>query len=323
MGAPLVLTALKFVQGAVSKKDFVPALSHFCIRDGRIMGYNGKMSLSAPIGLDIDCCPKAEPFVRAVQACEETAQLHLTPAGKLAIRSGKFRAFVDCLPEPYPDIHPEGMRIEVNGELLPVLEMLLRFTAEDASRPWASSVLLCGDCAYATNNVIAVERWLGYHFPYVLSVPRFAVRELLRIGEEPTYLQATQTSLTVHFAGDRWLHTQLSSIEWPDIPALLGALVNIHAGPLPTGLFEALDTVAAFPNAEGRVYLAPGVATTGRAEDEGAAVEVPELKATGVFNLEMLQLLDGVATLLGLENHPAPCPFFGDKLRGAIIGMRE
>ncbi len=44
-----MLSALKFVKGAVSTKDYVPALTHFQIKGGRVTGYNGKLSLSSPI----------------------------------------------------------------------------------------------------------------------------------------------------------------------------------------------------------------------------------------------------------------------------------
>ena len=68
-----MLEVLKFVKGAVGKKDYVPALTHFQIADGRITGFNGKISLSSPIALDLECCPKAIPFVKAIEACTDTA----------------------------------------------------------------------------------------------------------------------------------------------------------------------------------------------------------------------------------------------------------
>src|SRR5690606_31461165 len=105
----LMLDALKFVQGAVARRDFVPALTHFQIRDGYIRGFNGKIALCAPIDLDLDATPKAAPFIKAIEACRDTVELSLTPNGRLAIRSGSFKAYIDCLEgEEFPNVEPEG-----------------------------------------------------------------------------------------------------------------------------------------------------------------------------------------------------------------------
>jgi len=316
-----MLTALKFVKGAVSTKDYVPALTHFRIAHGRVTGYNGKMSLSAPVALDVDCCPKAIPFVKAIEACEETAQLHLTPSGKLAIRSGKFKAHVDTLPGgDFPNVGPEGLAVSLDGALLEALAMLYAFSAEDASRPWAAGVLLDGNTAVATNNVVIVQKWLGYHFPYRTNLPRYAVKEMLRIGEEPVGMQLTNNSATFHYEGQRWMRTQLNSLEWPDIHGVLDKVDTLACEPLPPGFFEALETLAPFVDEQNRIFLRDGLLTTGA---DGASVELAGVRGNSTFNLRMLRLLGGVAVDVGFDSYPAPVPFFGDKLRGCIAGLRE
>jgi DNA polymerase III sliding clamp (beta) subunit (PCNA family) len=317
-----IATALKFAQGAVSKKDFVPALSHFQISNGRVTGYDGKLSLSAPIALDLECCPKAGPFVNAVQACQDTAQLAMTTGGKLTIRSGKFRAHVECLPvETFPVVEPEGIPVAIDGHLLPALKVLYEFSAEDASRPWAAGVLLDGASAFATNNVILIEAWLGYHFPYRVNLPRFTIREMLRIGEEPIGMQLTADSVTFHYSEHRWLRSQLNSIEWPDIR---GMLDRVPAGPeevpvVPDGLWEALETLAPFVSEIGQLYIGPDVVRT--AAEEGASVEVPGMPICS-FNHKMLAMLEGVAARADFGLWPNPVPFYGERLRGLIAGMR-
>lgn len=316
-------SALKFAQGAVSKKDFVPALTHFQLAGGRVTGYDGKLSLSAPIALDLECCPKALPFVSAVQACEDTAQLHLTPSGKLAIRSGNFRAHVECLPlETFPVVLPEGQPVAIDGGLLPALRALYDFTAEDASRPWAAGVLLDGCSAFATNNIVLVEAWLGYHFPYRVNLPRFTIREMLRIGEEPTGMQLTGESVTFHYAEDRWLRSSLNSTEWPDIRSLLNRapLDPSAVAVVPEALFPALEKLAPFVGDLGQVYVANGrISTT--TDEEGASVDVSGMPVCS-FNIKMLRMLEGIAKRADFGQWPDPVPFYGDRLRGFIAGMR-
>lgn len=315
-----MIDALKFVQGAVGKKDFVPALTHFRIRDGRIMGHNGKLCLSAPIDINLDCAPKADAFYKAVQMCDETVQLHITPAGKLAIRSGSFRAFIDCVPlQEFPEVEPEGVPIGLADPLLPALRTLYEFTAEDASRPWAAAVLLRGHSAYATNNIILVQFWLTAYFPYVLSVPRMAIKELLRVNREPVAIQATSNSISFHFEDGSWLRSSVQAMEWPDVNGVFDRCPPVTASVPPEGLREALAKVAPFTCEHRRVRLRPGEVATDHDGEAGAAVAVPALDANVNFNIDYLQQCLNVTNTVAFADRYAV--FYGEGLRGVIMGL--
>ena len=47
-----MLDALKFVKGAVARKDAVAVLTHFRIQHRYIMGYNGLIALGHPLELE-------------------------------------------------------------------------------------------------------------------------------------------------------------------------------------------------------------------------------------------------------------------------------
>ncbi len=316
-----MLDSLRFVQGAVAKKDFVPALTHFQIKDKFILGFNGMLGLRSPIALDLDVNPRAIQLIKAIQTCKDTIQLNLTAAKRLSVKSGKFKALIDCIEGDYPEIIPEGVEIPMNGDLLAGLKRLAPFIAEDASRPWARGILLRGRSGYATNNIIIVEYWLGYDFPVELNIPRAAVMELLRIGEEPVMLQLAEGSVTFHFPGDRWLRTQTYTTEWPDVLAIL----NRPSEPIqiPEGMWEAVEDLLPFVDEQGRLYFSDGAITTGHGDGAGAAVDIPGIKADGCFNAAQIQLLRGVAETLDLTGYPGPCAFTGDRLRGAIVGIRK
>lgn len=315
-----MLDSLRFVQGAVAKKDFVPSLTHFRIQGGTIRGFNGMLALCCPIDVNLDCSPKALPFVKAIQTCKDTIQLHLTQAGRLSVKSGKFKALVDCIPDEYPSVEPEGVVMPLNGELLKVLKLLTPFIADDASRPWARGILLRGQSAFATNNIVLIERWLGYTFPVELNIPRSAVVEMIRIGEEPERLQICENSVTFHFSGNRWLRTQTYSTQWPDIGRILDKPANPLA--IPDGLWEAAADLTPFVDELGRLFLSKGMVTTGYGEGAGASIEVPGILDNGCFNVQQMMLLKGVAKTIDMTGYPGPCAFFGDKIRGALVGMR-
>ena len=317
-----MLSSLKFVQGAVAKKDFVPEMTHFEIKNSRITAFNGAMALSTPIPFDIDCNPKAVQLVKAISQCEDTVSISMTNAGRLKVQSGAFKVFVDCIAGEGLNIQPEGEFVELNGDaLLKAFTTLLPFIGNDASRPWSNGILIDNQSAFATNNVCLVEYWLGVTFPHKVNIPIAAVKEMLRIKEAPLRAQLGDNSITFLYSGDRWLRTQLYDSEWPD----LGRILNVECNPheLDTKVFAALQTIKPFVDKLGKVYIKEGVVSTHVDADIGANYTIEDKSLGGIYNHEMLALLDGVATSIDMATYPRPCLFFGDNLRGAIIGMKE
>lgn len=317
-----MLNELRFVQGAVAKKEFIPALTHFVIEGGTVRGFNGTLALCAKIPFDIDCKPKAMPLVRAIANCRDTVTLALTPAGRLSIKSGAFKAFIECVEGVTAHVEPDGERMELDGPaMLAALKAVHPFIGDDASRPWATGVLLRGQSAFATNNVSLVEYWVGSTFPVTINIPKAAVKEIVRIDEAPTHAQITDTSFTLHYTGDRWIRTQLLTTEWPDLRSILSK--ESAQLPVDQAMFEALETIRPFVDKAGRVFFQDGSVVTNQVDGEGAGVALENFPFDGCYNIEILRLLQGVADKIDWSTYPSPCLFQGERLRGALIGMRK
>lgn len=316
-----MLSELKFVQGAVAKKELIPTLTHFRIEGGTVRSFNGTLALCSPINLDIDCTPKAAPFVKAIQNCKETVTMSMTPAGRLSIKSDAFKAFIECVKEETPHVMPNGKEFDIDGDaLMKALKTISPFIGDDASRPWSNGVLLKGESAFATNNVSVIEYWVGSAFPIVCNVPKAAIREMLRINEPPQRAQVNDHSISFHYSDGRWIRTSLLDIAWPDLGKILD--VPCAAEPIDERIYEALDTIKPFVDKLERVYIDGGIIATTLIEGEGASFEVPDFPHEGVYQLRILNLLKGVATSIDFTSYPKPCIFYGERLRGAIIGMR-
>jgi DNA polymerase III sliding clamp (beta) subunit (PCNA family) len=317
-----MLTSLKFCAGSVAKKDFVIDLKHFAIENGRIRGFNGVLALSTPIPFDIDCNPNAEQLIKAVSKCNDTIQLSLTKAGRLSVKSGVFKAFIDCVQGETNHVEPEGEFVNFDGELLlKGIQACAAFIGSDASRPWANGVLIKGQSIFATNNVMLVEYYLGSDFPITVNIPKAAVREMQRINEAPITAQVTERSITFHYTGDRWLRTQLYATEWPDLSKVLNR--PSEQVPLDERIFEGLESVKAFVDKMGTIFLTPEEMRTHADEQEGAGFALEGFGFEGKYNIEMLNLLKDTATTIDWSTYPGPCMFQGDRIRGAIIGMRK
>lgn len=316
-----MLKELKFVQGAVAKKDLIPAMTHFRIERGTVRSYNGTMAICSPIALDLDCCPKADAMIKAIANCEEATTITLTPSGRLSIRSGAFKVLVPTVDGNTPHVEPAGEFVQFDGaQVLAALRILDPFIGIDASRPWTNGVLFDGQSAYATNNTCVVQYWLGTPFPRTINIPRSVIKEVLRIGEAPTCAQVDQGSITFHYTDGRWIRSQLLNTEWP--MQRINDMLDQPCKPLPVdpSMFIGLSKLRAMADGASRVYMKDGALRTSLGEEEGASYELT-LPFEGCYNMQMLGLLDGVVTSMDMTLYPGPCLFFGEHLRGAIIGM--
>lgn len=336
-----MLDALRFVKGAVARKDFVDELAHFFIENGRVIAYDGLLAMSAPIAVGMRVRPHARTFVNALNACGDDTQvisLNVTPAGRLTVKSGGFRAHVRCIEFPpvatddnanaegagRPRLEPEGADVPLTSELIESIRTLAPLMATDASRPWARGLRIKGDSSYATNNIILAERWHGAKFPHEVILPADCVAELLRVREAPIRAQVSHNSITFHYSGDRWLKSQLVVGEWPDqISSIFDAASNTFTPQISDEFFKALDTLKKFADDRNRVFIFPDRISTHREEAEGAAIDFATDGEGAIFSLDMLMKLNGIATGLSFSTYPRPCPFKGVKLRGVILGQRD
>lgn len=316
--------ALKFVRGAVAgKNSLLTEMTHYAIEDGQVRAFNGVLSINSPIDFPFDCYPKADKFGLALTHCEsDVMTLSLMDNGKLRVQGGRFRAFVDTLEGPMPHPKPSGTVYDIDGEkLLACMERLYPFIGTDASRPWSNGILFADYSAFATNNVILVQHWLGVDFPRV-NVPAVAIKELRRIGEPPHRIQVDNHSLTFFFSEDRWLHTLLLATDWPDVNAIFeGAFAEPSFTEVPEELFPGLETIKPFAEKNNWVFFRDGWIYTTKEDDTGASYEVPGLPDQGVYNLNMLSLLDGNCDQVDFGAYPDPVPFKDNILRGVILGL--
>lgn len=322
-----MLDALRFVASAVARKDFIPELTHFKIRDGRVTGFNGQIALSSPIDVDLNVQPQAVNLINAIRVCEGPISLAVTASGKLTVRTDKFKSHINCLPEDSSHfVYPEGETIEIGESFLDGIKAVAPIMGVDASRPWAMGIKLAANSMVATNNVMLVEYWHGSELPVDVVIPAAAVNELLRINEAPQRVQLTENSISFWFEGDRWMRTQLLlGGSWPmdRLNELLGGDAGNQTA-IPENFAEQVETLKQFLGERGTVYLTPEGAATSKDDGEGTSVAIalPGIEGMQAYHHRQMTLLTEVADTIDWTNYPRPCMFRRGRLRGAIIGQR-
>lgn len=318
-----MLVALKFVQGAIQKNGIMPELEHFIIKDGRVTGFNGYMALSAELPIHIEAMPKADVFHKALQACGESVAISQTPGGRLHIRSGGFSVYVPCIEKIVYEAKPEGIRYPAPPGLAKVFARILPFISEDASRPWSMGLSIADGTYTATNNIILMQLWDGHGLPRV-NCPRFAVAEIARIKDDPVEIMIDGTSsMSFIYPDGRWLRTQLLDQDWP--LSKMQEILNrpSQAEALPDGFFAAVAQLAPFVTdgaATPIVFTTTGMSTSQPGSEEGATVDIDGLPVGAAYRLKALQLLEH--EIQTIDFNTAPTLFFGERSRGALIGLQ-
>lgn len=296
----------------------------FQIKDGHIRAFNGSICISTPTDLTVTATPKGTTFIKAIEKLPDESEivLNLTAAGRLSVKSGNFKASIECLGDEnaFPIALPDGPMTPLEGGLMAVLKKVSPFMGVDASRSWSRGVLLRGQSAIAANNIVLIEHWLPTPFPIEVILPADAVREMIRIGVEPIAMQLLGTHITFHYPSGAWLLTSTVDGTWPDLTRILN--VPDKAIPVPAGFFDGVHRLADFTDKTNRVYFRGGTIATSEVEDDGATVDLPDFGGIGCHYLAQVAKLDGIATSIDLTMYPLPCIFYGDMLRGAIAGMR-
>jgi hypothetical protein len=316
-----MIDQLKFVRNAIAKKDYVPGLCHFRICNKRITGYNGELAISTPIGIEYDIAPLAPHFMKVINACEDDITLKMK-AGKLEVRSGRFKANVPCIDiDQVPVVIPTGKRIDLEFDLSECFAKLLPFVGEDASKPWACGVLIRGKSAFVTNNIILIEHWIGIDLP-TMNIPTAAIAEVVRYKTRPTHLLVNENRVAFCYEDGSWISHTLSVLEWPSVERVLN-VETPNFKTFPDGFFTGIGKLIQFSDELQRFYFFEDKLITSKNMDEATTVDCPGVPSDGCFNLKIVHSLRNTATAIDFDKWPLPSPFLGEGLRGVLVGYRS
>lgn len=319
---------LNFVKGSIKKTDFSPLLNHFVLKDGFITGSNGVITLSSELKTDvigenilINCKPNAIQFFKAIEKCSDNINISFNDKGKLVLKSGKFKVFIDCKEEELPDIKPTGTLFKIDGLLLlNAFKILYPFISDDDLQSWSTGVLLKNNSCFATNNTILIEYWIKNKIEIPINIPKVAIKEIIRINEPPLSAVYDKNSITFFYSGNRWLKTQLLSPQWPNTDLILNK--DCHSVKIDPLIFEGLETLKTFCENNNAVYFKGNIIATSDGIDNGASFDLGMNNIFGKFNVNDLLSLKDIATHADFNLYPNPVIFYGDMLRGVITGMK-
>lgn len=259
----------------------------------RVQAGNGRYCVDAPCDLE-PLTVDAGRLLAALSACRADPTITVTEK-TVTVKAGKVRARLPLDPTPYPLTKPVAVGGQHIADVDMVLKLLEPFAAEDASRPWATSICLNGAFAYATNNVALVRHPLTVPVLAPVNIPGTVVPAVVQRGAVVD-IGCDGNSVTFYYADGSWVNTGLITGEWPThvVDALVGSLVEDAWEPVHESLSAMLTTAAKISTEKHPVVeLHPdGISLTDGSFD---AEDLGVLPASGRVGAKMAALALGVA----------------------------
>lgn len=219
----------KLVRSVVSERDLIPVMTHFHMYKGRLQGTNGKLTLDAAwpeYTRDEAINIPAEPFVRAFEAMDNP-NLALRDEF-LHVSEGRMRVKIPINQEVFPICHKPEEWDPMDNSILEAMRYVRPFVSDDASRPWACSVLYFDGHIYATNNVTIVRTpWHIGSFSEIetFTLPSFGMDQLIRCNRTINGIHVRDNAIGFEMKDGVWMESVRYTEQWPNV----------------TGFFEGVD----------------------------------------------------------------------------------
>lgn len=329
-----LLATVAWVDDAVSAVDIgTSPLSCYLIKDGFIHATNGRMVAAAPFPFDLEgsYLVPAEAFAKVLGNRPEGDFEWFTESGLLILKRGRFKGKIKTLDVDqwvYPSEKPNAE--EIPNELLEALEFMIPFCSDNATKPWATCLLLHDDSVWASNNVVVARAScenLGCVDEYLL--PRWAAEFILgrRVGLEGWEKGATFCSFT--WENGSWMRTSLVEDKFPPVAKVLETYLRFET-------FPTLEIEPAWVKSVRRVGKITGDPVVRLREDgvygaggevvmveDDACTPVPPGLVETIWDLRYLEAVIDSASHWNPLTYPNPCPFRGPGFEGIIIGRRD
>jgi len=314
-----LLEALKFISVA-QHSDGTPMQMHCRIAGGTVTGFDGGLAAGHYVDETLNVCPHTNTLIAALSKCKEAISITELDSGRLSIKSGKFRALVPCVPfSDIPGIEPDPPVATLTDALKTALAACLPLADDKADRPFKCSVLLQANTSVATNGHVIIEAWHGIDLPPNILLPKASANAIVKSDKPLKSFGFSANSATFYFEDGSFIKSQLFVDGYPKYELILDVASN--PWPLPAGFYEALENVAPFTT-DNKIYFLDGKMSNGVKLENATTYDIEGIKPGLAFNLNYLKLIRPYAHSVHFEvNDRHLTLFFGDKVRGGIMGM--
>jgi len=318
---------LAWLNDALSAKDLVAGMTHYCVSGGEILATNGRITAGHPWPFDGEFLVPGNEFEKILKHMPNDPIITVDK-DYIKLRSGRFSGKISTLPLDLWN-HSTGidgvMWRPIPGTLLGLLELLRPFISDNAVHPWATTVALQDGWAYASNNIaIAGAPGKGLGGVHAL-LPTWAIDFIVARSQGCSQWAWADHFVAFKWENGAWMRSQLVVGTFPERAA---AMVRAAKEENPTQEITAefrmaFEKVVGLTESTVEIYADRIEGKFGKAMIEDAvACKAPSGAPCSVWGAEYLAPALRVATHWSPELWPQPVPFKGSVLSGYVVGRR-
>lgn len=314
-----LVAALNFVSVAGTKTEF-PYQSHVVLNNKFAVACDGQLTAGHLITEELECCPHLGQLRAALAKTGNSLSIAELPSGQLSITGDKLAAKIPCVSFetlPSPELtKPDPICAVIDDRLKQAFATCGVTVSENGTRAFECGLLLEANICTGTDGKVLIQFWHGIDLPPALFVPKIFAAAVSKIKIPLVGFGWTEgRSITFHFENGAWIKTQLYEDKYPNIAQFMD--VPCSPEPVPENLFEAIETVAAFDNDESATLA------DGKVIADNAEYEVEGLDGRCTYANEYAKRIAPFAKTIDLKTYDDRAFFFGDNVRGLMLGMKK
>jgi hypothetical protein len=322
-----LLKALEFVS-VVPSRSYSVASAHVSLAGKMAVKSDGILSAGHPIAEELNVCPQFERLKVALKTCGSAVTITELDSGRLRIKGDKLSALVPCFdPTDYSPVVPDAVQAAIDDRLKASLAICGSLASENGQHYTQASVCLEAWICTGTNRQVVMQHRHGIDLPPHMVLPKVFTAAVVKtpaplsgFGFSWAADFSHVNSVTFWFEGGAWIKTQCFADRWPI--EQLNSILNVTSHPVDVlpGFFEGVATVGEFADTPW-VYLKDGAISSHEDIETGAQFEVKGLQGGSAYGKANVKLIAPFAKTMDLTTYREKAFFFGDDMRGCIMGV--
>lgn len=310
-----------------------PNDTHVLLHNSQAIVWNGTIAAGHPIEEQLSVVVHGLDLRSAVGRAGAGLVLAIEPP-LLTISAGaggRLRVRLPMLPlDQIAHAVPDPMVMPLGEELRNGWETIAHLATDGNQRVICASVGMRSGSMVATDGAMFIEYWHGLNLP-VFNMPKKTIAYLCKIKQPMIGFGFSGSTATFYFEGGAWVRTQLYVDGWEKInPEVLFQGWDYKGQRLPTDLWEAFDNVKLFVDrGEDPIFFIDGGLSSTKDGATGAFCQItdsfyaPQGCVFAAKYLAFMRMLEPTVVNWFVGPERDRVAFTGDKIRGAIVGMRQ
>lgn len=265
--------------------------SHCRVENGWIVSTDGLISCGHPINLGANFNPKTENLKKLLTQFSKDFSIVSGSESSATFTCGDFTSVIPCVTGgEINEVTPDHYWGPVNQTLLDGFKAVETVLISKAAFVSHNCIRLDSNLVTGFNGTSVLQYWHGWTVPLGVSIPKQAVKAVLKAGKELVGIGYGLESVTFYFRDGAWIKTQVYQEAYPDLDTCFNQPMNY--GVVPTELFSKLKFLRSIAESDS-IFIRDGAVSDYPNDEKGSKFSFKELEGLDtIFSYRELNLGD-------------------------------